>query len=80
MLKKESPGGQARAKTKKGSEQATPFYPAAPAPVNQKCLSCQHFKRSTTGRWKRIFCWFTGESVSETWGCDHWAPSGGETI
>ena len=78
MTQQKSPGRQARARTKKGSEQATPLYPAATAPVNRNCFSCQYFREFPRARWKKLFCQFTGESVSETWGCEHWASGGGE--
>jgi hypothetical protein len=76
MPKKENPAG-GRGKNKKDVGKVIPLYSVEPPSVKEQCFSCKYFRVVENGRWKRVFCAFTGESLSETWSCQFWEPAEG---
>lgn len=77
MTKRKSPGGN-QGKNQESGEWVGSLYPAAAAPVKEKvCRACRFFREVPGARWKRIFCAFSGEAVTERWTCEFWEPGGG---
>lgn len=73
MRKSESPrtGIQGQRKTEKANG-LMEKYLSPPAGVNRKCSSCGYFRQVEQARRNRVFCRFTGETVSPGMTCDFW--------
>lgn len=47
-------------------------YTNPPTAVNRKCSSCGYFRQVEQARRNRVFCMFTGETISPGMTCDFW--------
>jgi hypothetical protein len=73
--RKESPGRQAGAESKK-AVQVTSSYPAEPPAVKPTCAHCVYSRQIQRPR--RSVCGFWGERTTAGGGCRFWKSKGGE--